>query len=117
MLLERHRDLLGDEIEWAGGENMFINIFGTKIKTTANNERSMQNKHARQVYLSKANPEYNTCRKLLVHETDTTNDSAKPQVEPDIRTHARNLTYTHICYCIGTLFNIHAPVLTFTNIF
>ena len=111
MLLARHRDLLGDEIDWAGGENMFINIFGTKIKTTANNERSMQNKHTRQVFLSKANPEYNICRKLLVHETDTANDSAKPQVEPDIRTHA------HIYHCIGTLFNIPAHFVTFPHIF
>jgi len=117
MLLARHRDLLGDEIDWAGGENMFINIFGTKIKTTANNERSMQNKHTRQVFLSKANPEYNICRKLLVHETDTTNDSAKPQVEPDIRTHARNVTYTHFCHCIGTLCNIPAHFVTFPYIF
>ena len=86
MFLLRHGPELEEEIAWTGGREMFLAALAIKIRNTANNERSVQNGVVRRLWLSKANPDFTLCGKVLPGEVDMTvaDDVEPPLVTEDI---------------------------------
>ena len=69
MFYKRHLDDLTEEIELAGGTYTgFLKMFGKTIKTTASNERSLQNTGVRLLFLSKFNKEFQFMENTLPGE-------------------------------------------------
>jgi hypothetical protein len=71
---KRHSKDLADEIELAGGNYAgFLRMFGTTIKTTTSNERSLQNTGVRLLFLSKYNRDFQFLENTLPNETAVQN--------------------------------------------
>jgi hypothetical protein len=69
MFYKRHLDDLTEEIDMAGGTYTgFLKMFGKTIKTTASNERSLQNTGVRLLFLSKFNKEFQFMENTLPGE-------------------------------------------------
>ena len=74
MFYKRHSKDLADEIELAGGNYAgFLRMFGTTIKTTTSNERSLQNTGVRLLFLSKYNRDFQFMENTLPKETAVQN--------------------------------------------
>ena len=64
MFLDRHADDLQDELASFRTPDVFALKYSRDVRTTANNERSVQATTVRRVFLSKMNQEYQLCGKV-----------------------------------------------------
>ena len=117
MFFKRHSTDLTEEIDLAGGTYKgFLKMFGKTIKTTASNERSLQNTGVRLLFLSKYNKEFQFMENTLPGEATVQNKAvinAKvlSTLEEDKNDHETNLAtlrsalYSDTFYKNGELYH------------
>jgi hypothetical protein len=64
MFIGRHADDLADELSYYRNTDVFALKYCRDVRTTGNNERSVQALTIRKLFLSKVNPEFLLCGKV-----------------------------------------------------
>jgi hypothetical protein len=110
MLILRYEDKFTKEIEDAGGVTQLAEKH-EKIKTTANNERSIQSAYLRALFLSRKNPETQLVARIQPNEYKINVESDQPRLTSDVRESGieeigqlRQLLYSNKLYTNKTVY-------------
>ncbi len=83
MLVQRHIDELSNMIKRYGGETAIEMKFAKPLRNLANNERAIQTRQIKSVFLSKQNPETRLAENIIDSELDL-DDEYPPRIHKNI---------------------------------